>query len=47
MLKNQLNSKIILYVYDLVPLSKWWVPEQTREHHLVLLGLMLVPLCVL
>ena len=26
---------------------KWWVPEQTQEHHLVLLGLMLVSLCAL
>ena len=26
---------------------KWLVPEQTQEHHLVLLGLMLVALCAL
>ena len=26
---------------------KWWVPEQTQEHRLVLFGLMLVSLCTL
>ena len=24
---------------------KWWVPDQTQEHHLVLLSLMLISLC--
>ena len=45
---SECSSKNYLsYAYDQVPFSKWWVPEQTREHHLVLLGLMLVSLCVL
>ena len=40
-------QKIMCYAYDQVPFSTWWVPEQTQEHHLVLLGLMLVSLCAL
>ena len=40
-------QKIMSYDYDQVPFPKWWVPEQTQEHHLVLLGLILVSLSVL
>ena len=41
------KNYLTCYAYDQVPFSNWWVPEQTQEHHLVLLGLMLVSLCAL
>ena len=41
------SKNSLCYAYDQVPFSKWWVPEQMQEHHLVLLSLMLVSLYAL